>query len=100
MDSLPLVPPGKPHAEKVGVVLNVQCPRATARSYCSWVGFPCSSVSKGSAYDVGDPCLNPGSGRSSREGNGNSLQYSCLENPMDGGAWRTTVHGIAKSRHD
>ena len=38
-----------------------------------------------------------GSGRSPREGNGNSLQYSCLENPMDNGAWRATVHGVAKS---
>ena len=41
---------------------------------------------KASAYNVGDPGLIPGSGRSSGEGNGNPLQYSCLENPMDGGA--------------
>ena len=40
----------------------------------------------------------PGSGRSSGEGNGNPLQYSCLENPMDGGAWQATVHGVAKSQ--
>ena len=40
---------------------------------------------------------NPGLGRSPGEGNGNPLQYSCLENPMDGGAWRATVHGVAKS---
>ena len=40
----------------------------------------------------------PGSGRSPGGGNGNPLQYSCLENPMDGGAWRATVHGVAKSR--
>ena len=40
----------------------------------------------------------PGSGRSPGEGNGNPLQYSCLENPMDRGAWRATVHGVAKSR--
>ena len=39
-----------------------------------------------------------GSGRSPREGNGNPLQYSCLENPMDGGAWWATVHGVAKGR--
>ena len=38
-----------------------------------------------------------GSGRSPGEGNGNPLQYSCLENPMDGGAWWATVHGVAKS---
>ena len=40
-----------------------------------------------SAYNVGDPSSIPGSGRSPGEGNGNPLQYSCLENPMDGGAW-------------
>ena len=39
----------------------------------------------------------PGSGRSPGEGNGNPLQYSCLENPMDKGAWRAAVHGVAKS---
>ena len=42
--------------------------------------------------------LIPGLGRSSGEGNGNPLQYPCLENPMDGGAWLATVHGVAKSR--
>ena len=40
----------------------------------------------------------PGLGRSPRAGNGNPLQYSCLENPMDGGAWWATVHGVAKSQ--
>ena len=40
----------------------------------------------------------PGLGRSLGEGNGNPLQYSCLENPMDGGAWWATVYGVAKSR--
>ena len=47
--------------------------------------------------DVGDTGLIPGLGRSPREGNGNSLQYSCLGNPMDRGAWRATVHGVSKS---
>ena len=47
---------------------------------------------------MGDPGSIPGSGRSPGEGNGNPLQYSCLENPMDGGAWQATVHGVAKSR--
>ena len=42
----------------------------------------------------------PGSGRSPRERNGNPLQYSCLENPMDRGAWWVTVHGVSKSGHD
>ena len=53
---------------------------------------------KASASDAKDPGSIPGSGRSPGEGNGNPLQYSCLENPMDGGAWWTTVHGVAKSR--
>ena len=51
-----------------------------------------------SACNAGDLRLIPGSGRSPGEGNGNPLQYSCLENPMDGGAWWATVHGVAKSR--
>ena len=49
--------------------------------------FPGGSDGKASAYSVRDPGSIPGSGRSSGEGNGNPLQYSCLENPMDGGAW-------------
>ena len=49
-----------------------------------------------SASTAGDLGSIPGSGRSSGEGNGNPLQYSCLENPMDGGAWWATVHGIAE----
>ena len=58
--------------------------------------FPGGSDSKASAYNAGNPGSTPGSGRSSGEGNGNPLQYSCLENPMDGGAWWATVHGVAK----
>ena len=50
-----------------------------------------------SACNAGDPGSIPGLGRSPGEGNGNPLQYSCLENPMDRGAWRATVHGVAKS---
>ena len=53
--------------------------------------------SKESACNAGDPGLIPGSGRSPRERNGNPLQFSCLENSMDGGAWRATVQGIAES---
>ena len=78
--------------------------------------FPGGSDSKTSVYNAGDPGLIPGSGRSAGEGNGNPLQYSCLENPMDrgangnplqcsclenpmdGGAWWATVHGVTKSR--
>ena len=51
-----------------------------------------------SACNVGDLGSIPGSGRSSGEGNGNPLQYSCLENPMDRGAWWAAVHGVVKSR--
>ena len=59
--------------------------------------FPGGSDSKASAYNVGDLGSIPGSGRSPGEGNGNPLQYSCLENPMDGEAWWATVHGVTKS---
>ena len=55
------------------------------------------SDGKVSTCNVGDLGLIPGLGRSSREGNGNPLQYFCLENSMDGGAWWATVHGVAKS---
>ena len=51
------------------------------------LGFPCGSVGKASAYNAGDPGSIPGSGGSPGEGNGNPLQYSCLEIFMDGGAW-------------
>jgi len=59
-------------------------------------GFPGGSDGKESAHDVGDLSI-PGSGRSLGEGNSDSLQYSCLENPMGRGAWWATFHGIAKS---
>ena len=59
--------------------------------------FPGGSEVKAFACNVGDLGSIPGSGRSSGEGNGNPLQYSCLENPMDGRAWWATVHRVAKS---
>ena len=59
--------------------------------------FPGGSEVKASACNAGDMGLIPGSGRSPGEGNGNPLQYSCLENPMDEGAWQATVHGVAES---
>ena len=62
------------------------------------IGLPCSSDSKASAYNAGEPGSIPGSGRSLGEGNGNPLQYSCLENSMDQGALWATVHEVAKSR--
>ena len=59
-----------------------------------FVGFPCSSVNKESACSSGDLGLIPGLGRSHGEGNGNPLQYPCLEKLMDRGAWWATVHGV------
>ena len=61
------------------------------------LGFSGASNGKESACSMEKLCSVPGSGRSLGEGNGNPLQYSCLENPMDGGAWWATVHGVAES---
>ena len=75
----------------------------TASRWASWdlnpehPGFPGGSDGKASACNAGNLGLIPGSGRSPGEGNGNPLQYSCLENPMDRGAWWAAVHGVAKS---
>ena len=66
--------------------------------YFSFPGFAGGSEDKASACNAGDPGLIPGWGRSPGGGHGNPLQYSCLENPMDRGAWRPTVHGVAKSQ--
>ena len=63
----------------------------------TWTSLVAQTV-KRLAYNAGDLGSIPGSGRSSGEGNGTPLQYSCLENPMERGAWWATVHGIAKSR--
>ena len=60
--------------------------------------FPGGSDGKESACNVGDLGSIPGSGRPHGEENGNPLQYSCLEDPMDRGAWQATVHRVAKSR--
>ena len=60
-------------------------------------GLPGGSDGKASVCNARDLGSIPGSGRSSGEGNGNPLQYSCLENPVDGGAWQATVHEGGKS---
>ena len=68
--------------------------------YCFLIhdkGFPCDSDSKESACNAGDLGLIPGLERSPGEGNGNPLQYSCLENSMDRVACRAAVHGVAES---
>ena len=61
-------------------------------------GFLGGSDGKESACNAGDPGSISGSGRSPREGNGNSLQYSSLEDPMDRGAWQATVHVVTKNQ--
>ena len=65
---------------------------------CILKGFPGGSEVQASASSAGDPGSIPGLGRFPGEGNVNPLQNSCLENPMDGGSWWATVHGVAKSR--
>ena len=64
------------------------------------MGFPGISAGKESACIAGDLGLIPGLGRSLAGGHGNPLYYSCLENPMDRGAWQATVHGVTRVRHD
>ena len=64
------------------------------------VGFHGSSDGKASAYNAGDPGSIPGSGRSPGEGNGNPLQYSCLKNSMDRGAWWAKSMGSQRVGHD
>ena len=64
------------------------------------MGFPRGLVGKESACNAGDQSSIPGPGRSSEEGNGNPLQYSCLENPMGRGAWRAAVHGSQRVGHN
>ena len=63
-------------------------------------GFPGGSDSKESTCKAGDPGSVPGLGKSPGEGNDHLLQYSCLGNPMDRGAWQATVHGVARVRHN
>ena len=64
----------------------------------TWASLVAQSVKKESACSAGDRGSIPGLGRSPAEGNGNPLQYPCLENLMDTGAWWAAVHGVAKSR--
>ena len=63
-------------------------------------GFPASRVVKNSATNAGDGGLIPGSGRFPGGGTGNQLQYSCLENSMDRGAWRAIAHGTTRVEFD
>ena len=65
-------------------------------AYVPFGGLPRCSVVKNPPASAGDMSSIPGSGRSSEGGNGNLLQYCCLENPMDRGAWQATVHRVTK----
>ena len=71
---------------------------AVPLSESEMLGFPGGSVVKNLPASEGDTGPIPGLGRSPGESNGSPFQYSCLENFMDRGAWRATVHGVAKSR--
>ena len=66
--------------------------------YRHYLGFPGGSVLKNPPVNAGDTSSILGLGRSPGEGSGNPLRYSCLDNPMDRGAWWATVHGVTKSR--
>ena len=82
-----------------GVLHGVAKSRTWLSNWTELQGFPGGSVAKSPpaiAGDARDLCLIPGLGRSPGEGNGNTLQYSCLENPMDRGVWQATAHGITK----
>ena len=86
------------HGSSFGVRGGAVVLKAFEFTTCTVYVFPGGSDSKMSAYDVGDQGSIPGLGRSPGEGNGNPLQYSCLENPMGGGTWQATVRGAAKSQ--
>ena len=79
-------------------------PRAIHRGRMKYIskamGFPGDLINKESACNAGDPSSISGLGRSPGEMNGNPLQYSCLENPMDRGTWQATVHRVARVRHN
>ena len=78
---------GKAHLENLPILTSAQR-----------VGVPGDSLVNNPPASTGDMGSIPGSGRSPGEGNGNPLQYSCLENPMDRGAWQAIVHEVAKGQ--
>ena len=90
-----VVPPKKKYkwADKHVIIREMQIGLIPIR-----LGFPGGLEGKASARNAGDPGSVPESGRPLGEGNDSPLQYSCLENPMDGGAWEAAVHGVAKSQ--
>ena len=80
------------------MVIENKCKILESTVFKDLKGASLEAVSKESTCNMGDLGSIPGSGRSPGEGNGNPLQYSCLENPMDRRAWRATVHGVTKSQ--
>ena len=105
--------PGVPHCRRILYQLSHRgspkhalvdilnsCDHNVLLPACITRGFPRGSVRKESACSAGDLGSIPGSGRSPGEGNNNPLQFSCLENPMDRGAWWATVHEATRVRHD
>ena len=89
--------PNFKHLKNLHIEVTKQCIFKNFRER----GFPDGTMVKNppaNTRDAGDMGLTPGSGRSPGGVNGNPLQYSCLENPTDRGAWWATVHGVAKSQ--
>ena len=86
--------------KNVNKIISSSCLRSPnfSLTYVISYAFPCSSVGKESACSAEDPGSIPELGRSPGGGNGNPLQYPCLENLMDRGAWWAAVHGVAKSQ--
>ena len=80
--------------EKIALIMQLYCLILWHIGLPRWLTCKESTCNAGDAEDVG---LNLGLGRSPGGGHGNSLQYSCLENPMDRGGWQTTVHGVTKN---
>ena len=79
-----------------GILLSTLLTALPCLLFSIIIRYPGGSEAKSPPADAGDLDSVPGSGRSPGEGNGNPLQYSCLGNPMDKGAWRATVHGVTK----
>ena len=84
-----------PWSEKIPHTMEQRSPTCHKKE-----GFPGGSVGKEPACNARDPDSVPGLERSLGGGNGNPLKYSCLENPMDRGAWQAAVHGVTRVGHD